>query len=214
MATILIIDAGAPALRRVKGVLQAQGHDVLRTDDGAAGLRMLRQAAPDLLLLDAGLTSMDSLALCQALRQDGDHTPVLLVCASAEEGDRILGLEVGADDCVANVCCPREVMARVRALLRRRRASSLQQARFSFDSVVVDFRKRRVRRDGHIVALTVREFDVLRCLIEHRHEVMSRGAIWRRSGVRTGTSIPAPSIPTFLTCGASWNGIRPIRATS
>jgi len=154
-----------------------QGYEVSGATDGAQGLALANGGGYDLIILDIMLPTMDGFEICKRLRQAGDTTPILMLTAKSQEIDKVLGLELGADDYVTKPFSPRELSARVKALLRRPRQADPAIERFSFDDVVVDFKTYEATRDGEPVSLTAREFALLRYLIQHRDEVVSRDAI-------------------------------------
>ena len=157
--------------------LGLEGYVVSGVRDGAEGLAMASEGGYDLIILDIMLPNMDGFDVCKQLRQSGIMTPILMLTAKSQEVDKVLGLELGADDYVTKPFSPRELQARVKALLRRARPDTPVMERFSFGAVEVDFRKYEVTKDGTPVPLTVREFDLLRHLIENREKVVDRGAI-------------------------------------
>jgi DNA-binding response OmpR family regulator len=145
--------------------------------DGAVGLDMAMEGQYDLIILDIMLPEMDGFDVCKRLRQSGISTPILMLTAKSQEVDKVLGLELGADDYVTKPFSPRELLARVKALLRRAQPDTSAIKRFSFGDVEVDFRKYEVTKGGTPVSLTLREFSLLRHLIEHREEVVGRDTI-------------------------------------
>ncbi len=154
-----------------------QGYEVSGATDGAQGLALANEGGYDLIILDIMLPTMDGFEICKRLRQAGDTTPILMLTAKSQEVDKVLGLELGADDYVTKPFSTRELAARVKALLRRPKQADPAIERFSFDDVVVDFKTYEATRDGEPVSLTAREFALLRYLIQHRDEVVSRDTI-------------------------------------
>ncbi len=157
--------------------LGVQGYEVSGATDGAQGLALGNDGASHRIILDIMLPTMDGFESCKRLRQAGDTTPVLMLTAKSQEVDKVLGLELGAGDYVTKPFSPRELAARVKALLRRPKQADPAIERFSFDDVVVDFKTYEATRDGEPVSLTAREFALLRYLIQHRDEVVSRDTI-------------------------------------
>jgi DNA-binding response OmpR family regulator len=123
------------------------------------------------------LPKMDGFEVCKRLRHSGITTPILMLTAKSQEVDKVLGLELGADDYVTKPFSPRELLARVKALLRRATPAAPDMGRFSFGDVEVDFRTYAVTKGGAHVSLTLREFELLRHLIKHRDEVTDRATI-------------------------------------
>jgi DNA-binding response OmpR family regulator len=197
MATILLVD-GDPALRgAVAARLRDDGHEVQTASDGAAALAAARRHPPDVLVLDAQLPGVDGLQVCRAVRQAPDArlrtVPVLLLAAHPTERDRIDGFEAGADDVVAKPFAVRELLARVRALLRRaQRAAEAAGAGAASPLVagdlVVDPAGRRLLRRGREVHLPRKEFDLLACLLRHPGQVFTRARllelVWGTDHVR------------------------------
>jgi len=177
MARILIVEDEERILMALEDDLGFQGYEVSGATDGAQGLALAKEGGYDLIILDIMLPTMDGFEICKRLRQAGDTTPILMLTAKSQEIDKVLGLELGADDYVTKPFSPRELAARVKALLRRRNSADPAIERFSFDDVVVDFKTYEATRNGEPVPLTAREFALLRYLIEHRDEVVSRDAI-------------------------------------
>jgi len=149
---------------------------VTKSSNGAAGLRLARSATPDLILLDLMLPEMDGLEVCRRLRQDPvtQSVPLVMLTARGDEVDRVLGLELGADDYVVKPFSPREVVARVRAVLRRSRPAATGSNPVRVGPLQIDAAAHIVTVDGVAVNLTRREFDLLRALVEARGRVLSR----------------------------------------
>jgi DNA-binding response OmpR family regulator len=161
--------------------LSRDGFGVHVERDGAAGLAAVRRLRPVAVVLDVALPGMDGIAVVRALRDAGDWTPVLLVTARDDEVDRVLGLELGADDYVTKPFSPRELVARVRAVLRRGPAVTAP-APLNLGGVRVEPGARRVIVDGREVALTATEFDLLVHLVRRPGQVFTReqllSAVW------------------------------------
>lgn len=155
--------------------LEREGYQVSKSRTGADALRRMRASPPDLVLLDLMLPEMNGLEVCRRLRQDPATTalPIIMLTAKGEEVDRVLGLELGADDYIVKPFSPKEVVARVRAVLRRSRAAT-GAAPIAIGKVVIDVARHTVRAAGALVALTPKEFDLFRALAEARGRVLSR----------------------------------------
>ncbi|MFJ9697722.1 response regulator transcription factor [Kitasatospora sp. NPDC101183] len=184
-ARILVIDDDPTVAEVVAGYLARAGHRVDRAADGAQGLALARAHRPDLLVLDLMLPGIDGLEVLRRLRADaqGADLPVVMLTAKGEETDRILGLELGADDYVTKPFSPRELVLRVQSVLRRSRAGA--QARPSGALVVsgdvaLDPQARRAHRAGRELRLTLREFDLLAFLLRHPHTSFSRQELMER----------------------------------
>ncbi len=183
---VLIADSVAYALRR-------EGYDASSVQDGAEGLAKARELAPDLILLDLMLPSMDGFDICRAIRAEGS-TPIIMLTARGEEIDRVVGLELGADDYVIKPFSMRELIARVKSVLRRSRMlpDDTPQDVMSVGNLTVDHRRRQVMVGGQPVHLSLKEFELLRALVKNRDRVMTRSAllksVWSdegRSSTRT-----------------------------
>jgi len=192
MTTVLVVD-DEPIVRDVVArYLRRDGFTALEAEDGEDARRMIEEHEPELVVLDVMLPGVDGLELCRWIR-GRSSLPVILLTARGEEADRIVGLELGADDYVTKPFSPRELAARVRAVLRRSTASTtLTAERIAFGDVVLDGASRTVARAGEAVTLTAREFDLLWFLASHPGRVFSRDQLMDRvwgysSAVDTGT---------------------------
>ncbi|MFH1766262.1 MAG: response regulator transcription factor, partial [Gemmatimonadota bacterium] len=174
MSRILVIEDDAAILRGLKDNFVAEGYDVLVAEDGVEGYRLAREKDPDLIILDLMLPALSGYEICRKLRDNGDSVLILMLTARGEEADRILGLDLGADDYVTKPFSIRELKARVRALLRRSDAQSAPPDTLSFGDVVVDFPQYAARKGGEPVEMTPKEFGVLRYLAARPGEVVSR----------------------------------------
>ena len=173
MPRILIVDDEPEMLRGLEDNLQFEGYQTVTAGDGKKGLALALSEAPDLILLDVMMPGMSGWDLCRELRGRGLDVPVIMLTARGEEVDRVLGLELGADDYVTKPFSLRELMARIRAVLRRP-GPRQKFEEFAFGSVRVHLRARQAFKGGHEVRLTRKEFDLLRYLVEHPGEVITR----------------------------------------
>lgn len=183
-ASILVVDDEMPFLESLRFSLERQGYRVLTATDGQAGLRIARAEQPDLIILDVMLPGMDGFKVCQALRRESD-VPVIMLTARDDETDKVVGLELGADDYVTKPFGLRELLARVRAVLRRRDGNQdapvtgddgviPRTEGITFGTLVVSPQERRVLLNGAEVALRPREFDLLVYLVRNRGIALSR----------------------------------------
>lgn len=172
---VLIVDDEPPVLELVGAYLRREGYEVFTALDGPSGLAAARASRPDILVLDVMLPGMDGIELLTQLRRESDAY-VIMLTAKSEETDRIVGLSVGADDYVTKPFSPRELVARVKAALRRLRTGGITGPSSVFASrrVRIDVGRRQVWVDGSLVGLTSIEFDLLRTLAEHHGLVLSR----------------------------------------
>ncbi len=179
-ANILVVDDEPELRQRLSEFLTANGFDVTEAADGEEMHRRLAERFPDAIVLDLMLPGEDGLSLARGLRRQSD-VPILMLSALGEEMDRVIGLEVGADDYLAKPFSPRELLARLRALLRRSRShacGATEQPSHSpphrFGPFVLDVDGFRLIRDDVEVALTTAEFQLLRVFVTHPHRVLSR----------------------------------------
>jgi two-component system alkaline phosphatase synthesis response regulator PhoP len=174
-AKILIIDDEESILNLVSSYLRPEGYEVYTASDGPSGLKAAQAYKPDLIVLDIMLPGMDGIELLSRLRRESDAY-VIMLTAKSEETDKIVGLSVGADDYVTKPFSPRELVARIKAALRRIRSGrgSLEGGVLAFEHMRIDNGSRQIWVDDQLVDLTATEFDLLRTLAEHRGMVMSR----------------------------------------
>jgi len=174
MKTILIIEDDAVVARGLEEGLKAEHFDVVTAGTGERGLLLARRESVQLIILDLILPDINGEDVCRQIRQAGISTPILMLTSKREEMDKVMGLEIGADDYMTKPFGLRELAARVRALLRRQAPIRRTLDACSFGDVEVDFEKQEVRKNGRDVRLSAREIRVLRFLVEHEREVVSR----------------------------------------
>jgi DNA-binding response OmpR family regulator len=213
MPTVLVVD-DEPIMREVVvRYLRREGFRILEAGDGDRARELIEQETPNLVVLDLMLPGMDGLSLCRWIRSRSD-LPVVMLTARGEEADRIVGLELGADDYVTKPFSPRELAARVRTVLRRAGPPALQEARLTPGDLEIDASTREVARAGRPVRLTAKEFDLLWFLASNPRHVFSREQLMDRvwgyeAAVDTGTVTvhvrrlrekiePDPSHPRYL----------------
>ncbi len=172
MPTVLVIDDNAKIVEVLAEYLRAAGFTAVTAADGPAAVTAAKAHRPDLALVDVMLPGIDGFDLTRRFQADG--IPVILVTARSEEVDRLLGLEFGADDYVTKPFSPREVVARVKAVLRRVDRRGDASASFTVGDLVVDPERREVRVGGQVVELTRSEFDVLATMAAHPGRVYTR----------------------------------------
>ena len=188
---VLVVEDEPPIADLERMYLAREGFGVHVEHDGSAGLAAARRLKPVAIVLDVGLPGIDGTEICRRLRADEDWTPILFVTARDEEVERVLGLEIGADDYLVKPFSPRELVARVKAVLRR--GTSAGSARvLAAGRVTVDPQRRRVAVDDGVVELTATEFDLLAHLLAHPGRVYTReqllSAVWgyeAAAGTRT-----------------------------
>jgi DNA-binding response OmpR family regulator len=175
MHRILVIEDDASILRGLSDNLVFESYEVLTASDGESGYRLMREKDPDLVILDLMLPRMSGYEVCRKARSEGLTTPIIMLTARGEEADRILGLDIGADDYVSKPFSIRELLARVRAHLRRRQAGEASTPDIlQFDDVVIDFMRYEARKRSKTVDMTRKEFGVLRYLVARAGAVVTR----------------------------------------
>ena len=179
MTTVLVVDDEPIVREVVVRYLQRDGFDTLEAADGDSARRLIEDASPQLVVLDVMLPGTDGLALCRWIRSRSE-LPVILLTARGEEADRIVGLELGADDYVTKPFSPRELAVRVRTVLRRTAHASLSAERLELGRLAIDARTREVTVDGEMLRLTAKEFELLFFLASHPRQVFSRDQLMDR----------------------------------
>lgn len=176
---ILIIEDERDILDLVRHYLEKDGFRTRTATDGTAGLAAVRQERPDVIVLDLMLPGLDGLELCKTLRADPAtaRTPVIMLTAKAEESDKIVGLELGADDYLTKPFSPKELVARVKALLRRAERREGEHAPHTYGSLRLDAVRHEVTVDGKDVSLTAKEFGLLEQLLCKRGRVLTRDVL-------------------------------------
>ena len=173
MPRILIVDDEPAMVRGLEDNLRYEGYQTVAAGDGRQGLALALSEAPDLILLDVMMPGMSGWDVCRELRRRGVDVPIIMLTARGEESDRVQGLELGADDYVSKPFGLRELLARIRAVLRRP-GPRQKFEEYAFGDVRIHLRSRTCFRAGGEVRLTRKEFDLLRYLVEHRGEVITR----------------------------------------
>lgn len=184
-AKILLVEDDANLVELIRYNLDKEGFEVISTPDGEEALVMAEEERPDVVVLDWMIANLSGIEVCRRLRRAPETAalPIIMLTARAEEGDRVRGLETGADDYVTKPFSPRELVARVRALLRRLRPA-LSGGHLEYGGIVMDTSAHKVTRDGMPVQLGPTEFRLLRHFLEHPGRVFSReqllDAVWGR----------------------------------
>jgi two-component system alkaline phosphatase synthesis response regulator PhoP len=177
---ILVVDDDREVVRLIAAYLNQAGYETLTAHDGDTAVHMLRREQPDLVLLDLMLPGMDGWDITRLVRADPTlaHIPIIMLTARVDDTDKIVGLELGADDYVTKPYNPREVVARVRARLRQPGAGPPQVLRAG--GLEMDLRRREVRVDDRLIDLTPTEFNLLQVFMEQPGYVLTRGELMRR----------------------------------
>ena len=177
MTKVLVVEDDPGILRTVADNLRFEQYEVVTATDGETAYALHQREQPDLIVLDLMLPRMSGLELCRTLRTEDAQVPVLMLTARGEEADRVRGLDLGGDDYLTKPFSVPELMARVRALLRRASSSAGAPATLKFGEVEVDFRRYAVHRRRRLVEMTRKEFALLRFLASHEGTVVSRDEI-------------------------------------
>ncbi len=174
MSKILIVEDEPDMVLGLKDNFEFEGYEVLTASDGPTGLERARTQKPDLLILDIMLPKLSGLEVCKTLRGEGFEAPIVMLTARGQEIDKVVGLELGADDYVTKPFSIRELLARVRAILRRSEGKKKRLSRYQFSDVELDFEAYRAKKGADPLELSPREFELLRYLIERKGETVSR----------------------------------------
>ena len=174
MKRILIIEDDPAIVRGLEAALDEEHYEVLTAREGEKGYLMAKRENIDLIILDILLPKKSGLDICQGLRKDGVNTPILMLTSRKEEIDKVMGLEIGADDYVTKPFSLRELKARIHALLRRKAELKREIDEYSFGTVDVDFKKQEANKNKQPIQLSSKEFEVLKFFIQHEGEVVTR----------------------------------------
>ena len=173
MEKILVIEDDRAIQKALKRLFESEGYRLEIAATGTAGLEAFRAAAPNLVVLDLKLPGVPGRDVCRDIKKEAPSLPIIIVSATTDEVDKVLLLELGADDYVTKPFSPRELLARVRAVLRRASRPAVGD-QYSFDDVAVDFSKMEVVRGGKSVTLTPQEFKILKYFAQNPERVISR----------------------------------------
>ncbi|MDR5683354.1 MAG: response regulator transcription factor [Armatimonadota bacterium] len=174
---ILVVDDERPIAEAVRFALEREGYQAVEAHDGATALDLARTRAFDLIVLDVMLPELSGFEVCRILRQESD-LPILLLTAKGDESDRVVGLDIGADDYIVKPFSMRELVARVRAALRRR--TPVRAAPLTVGDLVLDAARHEVRRGESTLPLAPKEYDLLAVLMQNAGIVMSRGRLLQK----------------------------------
>jgi DNA-binding response OmpR family regulator len=177
MNRILLVEDDPAISRGLKDNLGAEHYEVVSESDGAKGLQTARKRQFDLIILDVMLPSMNGMDICRQLRIDKVQTPILLLTSKGAEVDKVMGLELGADDYVTKPFSVRELLARVKALIRRQAKIVSELHEFTFGDVYLDFKKQEARKGKKALDLTTKEFELLKYFAEREGEVITRAQL-------------------------------------
>lgn len=172
--TILVVEDDTGIRVILNDALTSQGYDVKTAEDGIKGLKLAQELMPDLIILDVMLPLMDGFEICKRIRMEGITSPILMLTVKDEEVDKVLGLELGADDYVTKPFSLKELSARVKALLRRVEDYQDEMSVYRFGEIELDFTKYESRRKGQALGLTPLELQILRLMISRKGRVITR----------------------------------------
>ncbi|MCU0373311.1 MAG: response regulator transcription factor [Ignavibacteria bacterium] len=171
---ILIVEDDSSILKGLKENLELENFIVAHESDGSQGLKTAKKEKPDLILLDVMLPSMSGFDICKNLRQDNINIPIIMLTGKSGEADKVLGLELGADDYVTKPFSIRELIARIKAILRRKNNIIAVSDVYKFGDVTVDFRKMEALKGKKPVHLSLKEFEIMKYFFAHEGEVVTR----------------------------------------
>lgn len=170
---ILVVDDESNMRRGLKDNLEFEGYEVSEAVDGENALEILKKINPDLIILDVMMPKLSGFDVCKQLRKDGNEIPIILLTAKGEEIDKVLGLEIGADDYVQKPFSVRELIARVNAILRRSKPKQ-KETNLTLGLLSVDFKKYTATKNGEEEKLSHKEFEILQYLYDHANEIVDR----------------------------------------
>ena len=193
MKRVLVIEDDSELLEGLKDNLEIEGYEVFTATDGELGMLQFARTRPDAVILDLMLPKLSGFELCRTLRDRGIETPILMLTARSQESDKIMGLELGADDYVTKPFSILELLARLRSMLRRTSRGSFGAISYTFNDVEVDFGHQRVVKGGRPLTLTTLEFEVLRYFIAKRGQIIPReqlqSEVWGYQAFRTSRAV-------------------------
>jgi len=182
MSKILIAEDDKNILAGLVDILKMDGHATVIARDGEMALKQVRDRKPDLLILDVMLPKLNGFDVCKKLKDNDSTVPIIILSAQGEEADKVLGLELGADDYVTKPFSPRELLVRIKAVLRRSSVTAKIEKSYEFAQIKVDFKRFEVFKNGKEIKLTSAEFKILKLLLANKGEPVSRhtilGDIW------------------------------------
>jgi DNA-binding response OmpR family regulator len=177
LTRILIVEDDPSILLGLERNLKFEGYEVMSAEDGERGLRLAVDKSPDLIVLDIMLPKLNGYELCRHLRKIKISVPIIMLTARGQEIDKVMGLELGADDYVTKPFSIVELLARIQAVLRRTKRFEQEMTSFTFGNVEIDFERHTVMKDGELLDLSAREFDLLKFLISNNGKALSRSEI-------------------------------------
>ena len=177
MSRIIVIEDDLAILRGLRDNLEYESYEVYTATDGEQGYRLIQKHHPHLIVLDLMMPRMSGYELCRKVRSEGIATPILMLTARSEEADRVHGFDIGADDYVTKPFSVPELLARIRAIMRRVKPSTALPDRLHFDDVSVDFKRFEAKKASQVMKLSRKEFGVLRLLASRVGQVVTRNEL-------------------------------------
>ena len=177
MPKILIVEDESNMLLGLRDNCESEGYEVISSQDGEDAIARCLRDRPDIVLLDVMLPKLSGIDVCRSLRRKGVDTPIIMLTARGQEVDKVVGLEVGADDYVTKPFSIRELLARIRAHLRRTSKRGAPAEEYSFGDVEINFKSYQASRNGKSLDLSPREFEILKYMAEHEGELITREAL-------------------------------------
>ncbi len=174
MTKVLVVEDDPKLRKLIVGDLKLEGFEVIAAHDGVSGLEAARRERPDVLILDLMMPGMSGYDVCRTLRKEGSTISILMLTAKGQESDKVVGLELGADDYMTKPFGGLELIARIKALMRRHSRISAKLEEAHFGDIIVHFKRMEATRGGKRIALTPKEFQILELLLRCRGEVVSR----------------------------------------
>jgi two-component system alkaline phosphatase synthesis response regulator PhoP len=195
---ILIIEDDPGIQLSLKDEFESEGFDVNTANDGIAGLEMIEKNPPDLIILDLMLPFRNGYEICKKLRQDGNKVPIIMLTVKDNEVDKVLGLELGADDYVTKPFSLRELLARVNALLRRSSDSMSESAQFSIGDTLFDLKKYKALKRGKEIEYTSLELQMVKLLYEKKEQVVNRADFLNRIWGENNTLVTERTVDSHI----------------
>ena len=182
MHKILIVEDDKNILTGLVDNLTMEGYKTIIARDGQTALKQVKEKTPDIIILDIMLPKLNGLEVCKKLKADRVNVPIIILSAKAQESDKVIGLELGADDYITKPFSPRELLVRIKAVLRRVYSPAKVEDTYKFNDIIIDFKRYQVFKKGKEVKFTAAEFKILKLLIANKGEPVSRhkilGEIW------------------------------------
>ncbi len=201
---VAIVDDDGAIRTALGRALRMENYEVDMFEDGTSALKSIQLRAPDAIILDLQLPDIDGLEICRRIRRAGDATPILMLTARDAVNDRVEGLDVGADDYLVKPFDLAELLARLRALLRRRNIGEGEDSVLRFQDLTLNPQTREVNRGARKIELTKIEFELLELFLQHPRQVLTRDQSWTSCGATTSIRVRIHSRSTLATCDASW----------